>query len=68
MRGQLRRIAAFAIKFQPVLARQSLYKCLIRVRFRSAQLVIEMNDGNYDAQFLTQLQEQTQQCNRINPA
>jgi hypothetical protein len=56
MRSQLRSVTAFAIKFQPVLAGQPLNEHLIRVGVRSAQFVIEVNDGENDAEFGTKLE------------
>jgi hypothetical protein len=62
-----RHITAINIKLQPVLTRQFRDKLLIRLRLRPAQLVIEMNDGDNDAKFVTQFNHQPQECNRIDP-
>jgi hypothetical protein len=61
-------IAALAIKLQPMLTSQIGDKLLIRVRLRPAHLVIEMNDAEYDAEFLPQFDQQSQQRNGINTA
>ena len=63
-----RHIVAVGMKFQIVRARQIGDEFLIRVRLCPAQLVIEMNDGEDNPQFLPQLQQQPQKCNGINPA
>ena len=51
-RRLLRHVFAVDVKFQTMLARQARDEFLIRIRFRSAQLVIEMNDRKDDAQFM----------------
>src|ERR1022692_228544 len=61
-------IAAIAKKLQPVRARQSRDKLLIRLRLRPAQLMVEMNDGENDAKLVTQLKQQTKQRNGIDAA
>ena len=66
--GELRRIATSRIKLQPMLPSQPRNKLLIRVRLRPAQPVIEVNDGENDTKFLSQLDQQPQQRNRIDPA
>jgi hypothetical protein len=63
-----RHIATRAIKLQPVLTSQPSDKLLIRLRLRPAQLVVEMNNGEDNAEFVTQFNQQAQQSNRINPA
>ena len=68
MRSQFRRIAAFAIKFQSVLASQDLNKRLICIGFRSAQFVIEMKGGKDDAEFVTKFKQQTEERDRIDSA
>lgn len=40
-------------------------ECPISVRFRSTQLVVEVNYGEDDSKLETQLQHQSQQRNRI---
>ena len=60
-------IAAIAPKFQIVLMCQIGYEFLISLRLRPAQLVIEMNDGKNDPQLAAQLQQQSQERNRIDP-
>jgi hypothetical protein len=63
-----RDISALQIKFQPMFASQRLDKLLIRIRLRPAQPVIEMNHRNHNPNLATQLQQQPQKRNRINPA
>ena len=63
-----RNIVAIAMKFEIVRARQLRDELLVRVRLRPAQLVIEMNDGKDNPQFVPQLEQQAQERNRINPA
>src|ERR1019366_10585948 len=60
-------LAALGVKLQPVLTRQVRDKLLIRVRLRPAQLVVEMNNRQDDAEFLTQFNQQAKKRNRINP-
>src|SRR5580704_18348232 len=50
-----------------MLASQPGNKLLIRLRLRSAQPVIEMNNRKNNAEFATQLDQQPKQRNRINP-
>ena len=52
--SKLRHVAALAVELQPVLTSQTRNKILIRIGLRPAQLVVEMNDGEDDAEFLTQ--------------
>jgi hypothetical protein len=59
--SELRHVAAFAVKFQPVLASQSGYELLIGVRFCSTQLVVEMNNGENDTKVMTQCKQQAQE-------
>lgn len=66
--SELRRIPATGIKLQPTLPSQSRNKLLILIRLRPAQPVIEVNNGENDTKYLTQLDQQPQQRNRINPA
>jgi hypothetical protein len=56
------------MKLQPMLTSQSRNKLLIRLRLRPAQPVIEMNDGEDNAELLPQLDQQPQQRYRIDPA
>jgi hypothetical protein len=60
-------IFAIAQKFQIVLMCQIGYECLISLRLRPAQLVIEMYDRKNDPQLAAQLQQQSQERNRIDP-
>jgi hypothetical protein len=62
------RIATSGIKLQPMLTSQPRNKLLIRVRLCSAQLVIEVNDGENDAKVLPQFEQKAKQSNRIDPA
>jgi len=55
------------MKLQLMLTRQPGNKFLIGVGLRPAQPVIEMNNGEDDAEFLTQLDQKPQQRNRIDP-
>jgi hypothetical protein len=64
----MRNIAAVRMKFQPVLTGQVSNKLLIGVGFGSAQLVIKMNYRYHNAEFFTQLKQQAQKRDRINPA
>ena len=41
---------------------------LVSLGFSSAQIVIEVNDGEHDTEFLPQLQHDAQQRDRISPA
>ncbi len=41
---------------------------LVSFGFDSAQLVIEVDDGEHDTEFRPQLQHDAQQCDRIGPA
>jgi hypothetical protein len=66
--GKLSHITASRMKLQPTLASQPRDKRLIPVGLRRAKLVVEMNDGENDAKFVTQLKQQPKQRNRINPA
>jgi hypothetical protein len=68
MRSQFRCIAALAIKFQPVGAGQACDERLIRFGFNSAQFVIEMNDGEDEAEFVAKFEKQSQERDRIDPA
>ncbi len=61
-------ITAINKTLQLKLAGQVRNKFLIHIRLRPTQPMIEMNDGNHDAEFTTQLNQQPQQRNRINPA
>jgi hypothetical protein len=63
-----RNIAVRGIKIQAMFASQLRDKLLIRVGLRPTQPVIEMNNRENHAQFLTQFNEQAKQRNRINPA
>lgn len=63
-----RHVIAVANEFQTMLSRQLGDELLVRIRLRSAQLVIEMNDGENDPQFSPHLQQQPQQSDRINAA
>jgi len=65
---KLSRVTARGRKLQTMLTSESRNKLLIRVRLSPAQLVVEMNNGEDDAQFVAQLNQQAQQRNRINPA
>jgi hypothetical protein len=51
-----------------MLARQIRDELLIALRLRPTQFVIEMNSGNYDAEFVPQFQQQMQERNRVNPS
>jgi hypothetical protein len=67
LRRMLRDIVGVTKKLEIVRARQTRDKLLVGIRLRSAQLVIEMNDGDNDAKFVTQFNHQPQECNRIDP-
>ena len=64
----LRHIVAIDMEFQTMLASQIRDEFLIAVRFRPAQLVIEMNNRHNNAEFAPQLQQHPQERNGINPA
>jgi hypothetical protein len=64
----LRHISAFNEELQAVLLSQFGHELLIRVGLGGAQLVVEMNNGEDNAQIGTQLQQQAQQRHRIHPA
>ena len=57
------------MKLQPMLTSQSRNKLLIRVRLGSTQFVIEMNNGENDAEFTAQFNQQPQaaQPNQSHP-
>ena len=55
------------MEFEIELASQARNEFLISVRLRPAQLVIEMNDRKDNPQLASQLQQQPQERNRINP-
>ena len=63
-----RHIIPIAIKFEIMQASQIRDEPLIRVRFRPAQLVIEVNNRKDNPQLAPQLQQHPQQRHRINPA
>jgi len=56
------------MKLQSMLTRQIRNKLLVRIGLRPAQLVVEMNYGEDDAEFVAQVQQQAQERDRINPA
>jgi hypothetical protein len=64
----LRHIVAVGQKLQILLPRQIADELIVRVRLLPPQLVIEMNDGNNNPEFATQLKQQPQKRNGINPA
>jgi hypothetical protein len=68
LRRMLCGIFAVGVTCQIVLASQAGNECLIGIRFRPAQFVIEMNNREHDAQFAPQFQQQPQERNRIDPA
>jgi hypothetical protein len=51
-----------------MLTSQSSNKLLVRLRLRPAQLVIEMDDGENDAEFLPQFEQKTEERYRIDAA
>ncbi|HXY77708.1 MAG TPA: hypothetical protein VEH47_02765 [Candidatus Acidoferrales bacterium] len=63
-----RHIVAITMEFETIPTSQASDELLIRVRFPSPQFVIEMNDREHNPQLAPQLEQQTQQRNRINPA
>jgi len=63
-----RHIRALAPKLQFQLARQVRHKFLVRIGFRSAQLVVEMHDRDNHPEFAPQFEQNAQQRDRINPA
>src|SRR5690242_23144 len=63
-----RHVIAIHEELQIVLPRQTGNEFLIRIRLRTTQLVIEMNDGKNNPQFASQLQKQAQESDGINPA
>jgi hypothetical protein len=50
-----------------MLTSQICDELLIRIRFRSAQFVIEMHHRENNPQFVPQLQQKSQKSNRIDP-
>ena len=58
-----RHIAALAIKLQPMLKSEARNEILIRIGLRPSQLVVEMNNGKNDAEFMTQFEQQPQKRN-----
>ncbi|MGA8866939.1 MAG: hypothetical protein WB510_08220, partial [Candidatus Sulfotelmatobacter sp.] len=63
-----RNLGTLAQEIQFMLARQIRHKLLVRIRFSSAQPVIEMCDGENNPKIAAQLEQQPQKCNGINPA
>lgn len=63
---EMRNVVAVTEKLQIVPARQIRDKFQIPIRFRPAQLVIEVNDRKNDPQFTAQFKQQPQQRNGIN--
>jgi len=61
-------IAAFYIKFQPMLPRQPRHKLPIRLRLRSTEPVIKMNYRHHNPKLAAPFDQQPQQRHRINPA
>ena len=61
-------IIRVAIKLQIMFARQTPDELLVRVRFRPAQFVIEVNNRKDNPQLAAQLQQQPKQGDRINSA
>jgi hypothetical protein len=64
----LRHVVAVGQKLQIMLPRQTADELIVRLRLLPPQLVIEMNDGNNNPEFATQLKQQPQKRNGINPA
>ena len=64
----LRHIVAVNMKFQIVCESQFGNELLIGIRLSPTQLVVEMNNRKHNPQLAPQLQQQTQQRHRINPA
>jgi hypothetical protein len=56
------------MKLKLVFARQVGNKFSIRVRLASSQLVIQMDDGENNAEFIPDLEQQAQHGNRIGTA
>jgi hypothetical protein len=63
-----RHIIAIAMKLEIMLARQRRHEFLIRLRLRPAQFVIEVNNRKDNSQLAPQLQQHSQQRNRIYPS
>ncbi len=55
------------MKLQPMLPSQSSHKLPVRIRLRPAQPVIEMNNREDETKLMPQPNQQSKQCNRINP-
>jgi hypothetical protein len=68
LRGALSHIIAVDVKLQTIFASQIRDEFLIDIRLRSPQLVVEMNNGKDDAEFVLQLQQQPQKRDGINAA
>ena len=66
--GMLRHVPAAAMQLQFVMPCQLRDKTLIRIGFRPAQIVVEVNDREHDADFLAKLEQQSKQRNRIGSA
>src|SRR6185437_7573756 len=57
-----------SVEFQLVLQSEGLYELLVTIGLFPAKLMIQVNDGENDAQLFAQLQEQPQQRHRIRAA
>src|SRR5581483_8087385 len=61
-------VVAVAIKLEPVPMSETTHELLIRLRIRTSQLVIEVNNRKDDPQLVAQLNHHTQQRDRIDAA
>ena len=61
-------IGAAGFKFQMELPCECLYEAFVLIRFRSAQLVVEMQNKNRDPKLSPQLAENPEQRQRIGAA
>ena len=66
--GMRRDVAAVAVQLQFVMPGQLRDEALVGIGFRSAQIVIEVNDGEHNADFVAKLEQQSKQRHRIGSA
>jgi hypothetical protein len=61
-------VVAVSVEFQVVRASQVCGELLVCVGFGGAQFVIEVDDRRDDTKFVAQFEQQTKECNGIDPA
>ena len=63
-----RHVTTGKMKFELVCTREVGDKFFVLVGFSTAQRVIEVNDGQYDAEFVPKLEQQAKQTDRVGPS